>query len=260
MLRDALGADAGRMHFAAMTTLGRNPACIIPAWREFVRDGGDGPLLGIGEPVWPERSPAELVECRRHEALLNVAFDGDGDDEWRLLCPYDSGALDPGVLADARHNHPHVSERGVSRPSDDYVEAAAMLAWDGPLPAPAAEPAELTFGPDDLQLVRRMVGERAGGALDRERLADLVLAVDELATNTIRHGGGRGILRSWREDGAVLVEVADAGCIEDPLVGRERPPLLANGGRGLWIVNQLCDLVQVRSSPAGTVIRLHMSV
>ena len=208
LLSDALGADAGRVRFAAMAALGRNPACIIPAWRDFVREGGDGPRLGIGEPVWPERSPAELVECRRHEALLNVAFDGGG--EWRLLCPYDSGALDRGVLADVRHNHPHVSERGVSRPSDDYVDAAAMLAWDGPLPAPAAEPAELAFGPDDLRLVRRVVGERAAGALDHERLADLVLAVD--------------------------------------------------GGRGLWIVNQLCDLVQVRSSPAGTVIRLHMSV
>ena len=71
-----------------MVELGRNPACIIPAWREFLRDAGPGPIVGIGEPVWPGRSDAELVECSRHESLLNLAFDGGRP--WRLLCPYDA--------------------------------------------------------------------------------------------------------------------------------------------------------------------------
>ena len=258
LLSDALGGDAEQVRFVDMERLGRNPACIIPAWREFVGDA-DAPLLGIGEPVWPGRSDAELVECRRHESLLNLAFAGKS--AWRLLCPYDAGALDAAVLADARRNHPHVFESGARRDSDDYTETTTVLAWDGALPEPESTPVTLPFMREDLLLVRAFVTERAQYAgFDDERKADLVLAVNELVTNTIRHAGGHGVLRTWRENGTFLVEVADDGHIEDPLAGRERPPDADGGGRGLWIVNHLCDLVQLRSSRAGSVVRLHMSV
>ena len=181
-----------------MEALGRNPACIIPAWREFLLQGG--PLVGIGEPVWPGRSEAELAECRRHESLLNLAFEGGSG--WRLLCPYDTQALDAAELAHARHNHPHVCEHGTSHPSADYTETADLLAADGTLPPPATRPAVLAFTPDDLTLLREFVSERAGQAgLDRARVADLVLAVHELATNAIRHGGGHGVVRVWEDDG-----------------------------------------------------------
>ena len=258
LLGDALGGDAQRVRFIDMERLGRNPACIIPAWREFVGDAA-APLLGIGEPVWPGRSDAELVECRRHESLLNLAFAGSSD--WRLLCPYDAGALDATVLADARRNHPHVFESGARQVSDDFTETATVLAWDGALPEPENTPVTLPFTRDDLLLVRALVTERARHAgFDDERMADLVLAVNELVTNTIRHAGGRGVLRTWLENGTFLVEVVDDGHIEDPLAGRERAPDADGGGRGLWIVNHLCDLVQLRSSRAGSVVRLHMSV
>ena len=259
LLTAALGADATRVRFVDITALGRNPACIIPAWRMFVSDD-PGPLLGIGEPVWPGRSDAELVECRRHESLLNLAFvDDDGD--LRLLCPYDAGALDPAVLADARASHPHVSEGGRRRASDDYTDAETALGRDGALPEPDATPSELPFTRRDLQLVRAFVGDRARLAgFDDGRTADLVLAVNELASNTIRHGGGYGLLRTWRENGSLLVEVADEGHIDDPLAGRERAPDLDGGGRGLWLVNHLCDLVQLRTSETGSVVRLHMGM
>jgi len=71
-------------------------------------------------------------------------------------------------------------------------------------------------------------------------------------------GGGGGTLRVWREPDAVVCEVRDRGFIRDPLVGRMAPPIEQYGGRGLWIVNQLCDLVQIRSAPSGTVVRVHM--
>ena len=259
LLRDALGVAAGRVAFADMAQLGRNPGRIIPAWRDFMAAAGSGPRLGIGEPVWPGRTPDELIECRRHESMLNLAF--DGGEAWRLLCPYDMDALSPEVLADARHNHPHVSVAGVTRPSDEYLEPPTVLSWDGALPEPGSPPAELEFTWDDLPLVRRVVGELAREAgVAEPRLADLVLVIHELATNSVRYGGGSGQLRAWRENGSFLCEVADAGHIADPLVGRERVPLGHGGGRGLWLVNQLCDLVQLRSSQAGNVVRVHMSV
>jgi anti-sigma regulatory factor (Ser/Thr protein kinase) len=259
LLRGGLGADVDRVRFTDMERLGRNPACIIPAWREFMATASSGPRLGIGEPAWPGRSDAELVECRRHESLLNLAFD-DGE-PWRLLCPYDVRGLPAAVLADARHNHPHVSRAGVSQACSDYLEPPTVLSWDGPLPSPAADAAEMVFTRDDLALVRMFVREHAAGAgFADERLSDLVLAVNELATNSMRHGGGRGLLSVWRENGTFLCEVHDRGRITDPLAGRERPPDLRGGGRGLWLVNHLCDLVEVRSSEAGNVIRLHMSL
>jgi anti-sigma regulatory factor (Ser/Thr protein kinase) len=259
LLRGALGVAAGRVAFSDMGRLGRNPGRIIPAWHDFMADAGPGPRLGIGEPVWPGRTPDELIECRRHESMLNLAF--DGGEPWRLLCPYDIDALSPEVLADARHSHPHVSVAGVTRPSDEYLEPPTVLSWDGTLPDPESRPAELAFTGDDFPLVRGFVVEVAGeaGIVD-PRLAELVLAIHELATNSVRYGGGSGQLRVWRENGSLVCEVTDAGHIADPLVGRERVAIGHGGGRGLWLVNQLCDLVQLRSSPAGNVVRVHMSV
>ena len=85
----------------------------------------------------------------------------------------------------------------------------------------------------------------------------LVLAVNEVATNSVVHGGGGGILRIWTEGDVLVCEVRDRGVIDDPLVGRERPLVNAAGGCGLWLANQLCDLVQVRSFAGGSVVRLH---
>jgi anti-sigma regulatory factor (Ser/Thr protein kinase) len=94
--------------------------------------------------------------------------------------------------------------------------------------------------------------------LDENSTDDLVLCVDEMVSNSLLHGGGSGVLRMWREPTEVLCEISDAGSITDPLVGRENPAVDRLGGRGLWLANQLCDLVQVRSGGSGTVVRLHV--
>ena len=261
-LERALNENAEGVLFADMEELGRNPACIIPAWRDFVAHHGrpGGPRRGIGEPIWATRSAAELVECQRHEFLLNLAF-ASTSSFW-LLCPYDTEALDPEVLDVAEQSHPFIAEDRASRNSAEYVPpSAAPGPFDGELPAPARRPMELQFGSADLRLVRRFVsteGEAAG--LGAARAADLVLAVSELATNSVLHAGGHGTLRFWQEAGAVLCEVQDDGSFKNPLLGRERPLDNQLTGRGLWMVNRLCDLVQMRSSPAGNVARLHMSL
>jgi anti-sigma regulatory factor (Ser/Thr protein kinase) len=87
--------------------------------------------------------------------------------------------------------------------------------------------------------------------------SDLVLVVNEAATNSVRHGGGEGVLRAWLTDDMLIFEVADAGAIADPLAGRERPGSGQSGGHGLWLCNQVCDLVQLRAFASGSVVRLH---
>jgi len=256
LLQDALGSDAAAVQFLDMRELGRNPACIIPVWREFLRDAGPGPVVGVGEPVWQGRSDAELIECSRHEALLNVAFDnGRG---WRLLCPYDVAALAPDVLYEAYRNHPHVACNGASELSHEYARAHVR---EDALPTPTRRPAELPFGPHDLALVRNFVALRARAAgMGGDGLDNVVLAVNELVANSIRHAGGEGVVRLWHDGGTFFAEVHDGGVIEDPLAGRERPAELRDGGRGLWIVNHLCDLVQVRSGSTGTVVRVQLDL
>jgi anti-sigma regulatory factor (Ser/Thr protein kinase) len=82
--------------------------------------------------------------------------------------------------------------------------------------------------------------------------------VHEVATNSVRHGGGAGSLRIWQEHAALVCEIRDAGQFSDPLADRQRPSPVHSAPRGLWLANQLCDLVQIRNFADGTVIRLHM--
>jgi anti-sigma regulatory factor (Ser/Thr protein kinase) len=257
LLREALGADAGRITFADMEVVGSNPARIIPAWRAFADEHGASGrrLRGIGEPIWAGRGPAELVECQRHESLLNLAFaDCDG---FILACPYDTSALGDDVIEEARRSHPCLVAGGHDHESSEYTGLAAAAApFDAPLPEPAAAH-ELAFGRGDLTRVRRFVSQHGAAALDG-RTTDLVMAANEAASNSLRHGGGEGIVRIWSEDGAVVCEVRDRGRIEEPLAGRERPAGLQVGGHGLWLMNQLCDLVQVRAFEQGGAVRMHM--
>jgi anti-sigma regulatory factor (Ser/Thr protein kinase) len=261
VLSSGLGEKAGRVQFVDMERLGRNPARIIPAWEEFVRRhvSDDKPGRGIGEPAWPGRNDDELAECDHHESLLNLAF-GDGP-AWWLRCPYDARRLDPAVLEAARRNHPLVVERGACRESHAYLEPLRRPGpFTGPLPAAPPGAAALAFRAGDLAGVRAFVAEQARWAgLDAERTRDLLIAVNELASNSLRHGGGAGVLRAWIDGGKLVCEVRDQGRFEHPLTGRIRPRQDQAGGRGLWMVNHLCDLVQIRSTPSENMVRVHMS-
>jgi len=259
-LKARLGADAGPVEFKNMAEVGANPARIIPAWHEFVESQAatDRPFRGIGEPIYPERSAAELIECQRHEALLNLAFD-DGP-AWRLLCPYDTTALVPDVVEEAHRSHPYVAYDHTYIASGLYAEAAiARAPFTAPLPEPPDLRATLVFDGMGLRPVRRLVStEAARAGFTSAPIADLVMAVDEVATNSIQHGGGAGTLRIWRDRDVLVCEIRDRGHFDDPLADRRRPAPGQDGGRGLWLANQLCDLVQVRSFTTATTVRLHM--
>lgn len=262
-LREALGDDADGVRFNDMAEIGRNPARILPAWQSFANhQGRDGKRVrGIGEPIWSGRSSHELVECQLHEALINVAF--SPSDAFHLVCPYDVSALDPAVIHEARCTHPRVIEDATDRVSREYRGGVDVTSpFDIDLPRPAARPAVLSFDHGSLTDVRELVtlhAEQAG--LEPTRIGDLVIAAHELAVNSLRHGGGNGILRVWREDDVLVCEVKDRGHITDPLVGRRLPSKNEAGGFGLWIANQVCDLVQIRSSATtGTAVRVLMTL
>lgn len=263
LLREALGADAAQVRFEDMTSVGTNPARIIPCWTAFVQEmGAEGqPLRGIGEPICAERSPAELFECHRHESLLNLAF-ADATD-FRLLCPYDTSALDPSVVAYARCTHPLVQDPDGSVHASTAFQGLVGAAEPcrAPLPAVPADAQTIPILPAGLMSLRAAIARRAKRAgLMPQRGEDLVLAVNELATNSIRHGGGAGTLTIWETRSALVCEVTDSGRIEHPLAGRELPTSGQVGGYGLWLVNQLCDLTEQRTLPHGNLVRVSMAL
>ena len=84
-----------------------------------------------------------------------------------------------------------------------------------------------------------------------------MLGVHEVAANSVRHGPGHGELSLWQRSDRLIAQVRDPGGIDDPLVGRIEPAVAALTGRGLWLANRLFDLVQIRSTHAGAVVRMH---
>lgn len=261
LLENALGGDAERVRFVDMAALGRNPARIIPVWQEFLacRPAPARSVRGIGEPIWAGRTGEEIVEAQRHETLINLAFhDAAG---W-ILCPYDTASLGPDVLEEAYRSHPLVALGGSPRTSESYRSIAEIAgSMDRPLPPPSGEVEAMEVSAARLAEVRARIAARAAGmGMPAHRIGDLKLAVSELAANTLVHGGGSGVLRLWSENGELVLEIVDSGIFDEPLVGRRAPSPLQEGGRGMWMVNQLCDLVQMRTLPEGSVVRIRMSI
>jgi anti-sigma regulatory factor (Ser/Thr protein kinase) len=258
MVRQALGDDGRAVQFADMADVGANPGRIIAAWKRFVETGvaaGTG-MRGVGEPIWAERTGDVLAECHRHEALLNVAF--DSAPAWWLMCPYDTTTLDPAVIEEARRNHPFVRSGDLSVASESYVDPATSAAL-APLPPAPRDALRLAFEAATLPVVRAAVSRFAARAgFGSAQIADLAVAANEVAENSVHHGGGRGTLRVWLDGDTLRCDVRDAGRIADPLAGRFVSVNDVEGSRGLWLANALCDLVQLRTSVAGTTVRLHL--
>jgi anti-sigma regulatory factor (Ser/Thr protein kinase) len=256
-LQKALESDSGQVEFVDMRVIGENPSRILPALNEFVH-GQNRPLRGVAEPMFEARGEAELDECLQHERLLKVAF--SAGPTWRLLCLFDATTVPVDLLEASTREHRYVhqaqglQENRQFRPADD--KRVLSLPSLPPRP-PQAE--RLSFTTGYLRAVRRFVLRHASAAgLRSTRANDLVLAVNELAANSVRFGGGQGTLWIWSSAAALVCEVEDDGQLLQPLAGRRKPEGSDESGRGLWMVNQLCDLVQLRSSPAGTTVRVHV--
>lgn len=258
LIRDALGADARHVEFADMAEIGRNPAWIIPRVLTFTGRHPGRRVRYVGEPIWATRTDAELREATRHEALINLAF---ATAEADILCPYDIAGLDPAVVADAMHTHPLLLSRGEHEVSPGYAAPFVIpSSCSLPLPARPHDAMSHTYR-TNLSEVRALVFKHARAAgLTEARANDLVLAVSEVAANTLRHTQSFGTLNIWHDRHEIICEVHDEGTITDPLAGRRLPNPAASGGHGLWLVHQVCDLVELRSDRTGTTVRMHMAI
>lgn len=267
LMRRGLGpAAADRVQLVDMCEAGRNPGRILPAvLLAFAEAHPRRRVRAIGEPIWRGRSPLEYPACVQHEALINVAFAGR---DAAILCPYDVSALDRTAVEDAERTHPRLATGAGTRTSRRFADPVTLVAdFNLPLPPPPDTAATVPVvggtgagGARALANLRRFVAARARAAgLAAMRIADVTVAVNELATNTIGHAAGPGTLASWLEDGQLVYQLSDGGHIADPLAGRLPPAAEALSGRGLFVVNNVCDLVRIHTEPGRTTIRIQMA-
>lgn len=243
-VRENLGRDAAKVITVDRSVVGRNPARLIPTLQQVVAANPGRAVRAVAETVRGDDSAECRAELGLHERMLQLPrFRA-----WNcsIICAYDQ-SLPPEVIDEIQSWHVSL------RDPEDAVDRVRAQ----PLPPRPAGSEELGVDRTTLSALRGFVAARAANAgLSDERVDDLVYAVNEVVTNSICHGEGRAWVSFWVRDGTVTCEVRDRGWIRDPLAGRVAPHPDSLSGRGLWLVNQLCDLVQLRSSPAGTTVRL----
>jgi anti-sigma regulatory factor (Ser/Thr protein kinase) len=262
-LRAALGADARQVVFGDCSQWYRHPVRALAALNRAAPLGaGRQRLRMIGEPLWTACQGPESTERARQESLLNLAL---ASCNASVVCAYDTRVVDPRILAQVARTHPELVVDGGAQPSHDYTDPAVFTAEcdSSPLPEPPSSALRLAFEHlSQLATLRAFMTSYATWAGARVQcVAQFVQAVDEVATNAIEHGGGSGVVRVWTGAQTMSCEVSDTGpgmC--DPLAGHLPLPQGRAGGCGLWLARQFCDLVEVRSDPAGTTVRLHLTL
>jgi MEDS: MEthanogen/methylotroph, DcmR Sensory domain/Histidine kinase-like ATPase domain len=211
-IRADLGAAGSQLAVADMDQLGRNPARITLALTSFAGQHAGRRIRVVTEPLWPGRSGAETAEVMKHEALVGLALAAVSAD---ILCPYDAARLSLALIDGACHTHPEVIERGHHRLSSGY-RTGPPARQEAALPPPPASAESLAYR-SELHAVRTLAGryaERAG--LPADRRADLVLAVSEIAANTLAHTAGGGTVHIWTSGPEIICQVHDSGWITDP--------------------------------------------
>jgi anti-sigma regulatory factor (Ser/Thr protein kinase) len=242
--------------WADMSSYGSNPRRVTSAVRLFAEQHRGQPIRCVQEPAWRARPVGEICEAIRHEALVNLVLAGS---RAAVLCAYDR-QLDAGTITGAERTHPVLIRDGTEQASASYAADRLIPAeCDGPLSSPPPAAVALTYRHNQAAARSFAANYARLAGLSPDRTGDLVIAVGELAGNTLTHTGGPGALTMWVADDEIVCQVQDSGQITDPLAGTRRPDADdPSRGRGLWVVDQLCDLVEMRTGAAGTTIRLHM--
>ncbi|MFI5588210.1 anti-sigma factor RsbA family regulatory protein [Amycolatopsis sp. NPDC051758] len=254
IIEDALGERAADVRLIDMCQAGRNPGAILPSVLLAFAGEHTRPVRIVGEPMWADRTAVEYPECVLHEVVVNDAFAGR---DVAVLCPYDTAALPPEVLADVERTHPELWGAVGRSVSARFDPEGARADFTRPLVPPAAAVVR-RFDLGQLASLRGFAEIWAARhGLRRPRRDDFALAIAELTTNSVLYGGGSGVLRLWAEERQVVGEVTDAGTIVEPLAGRVPPPAATLGGRGLLLVNRLADLVRTYWVPGRTTTRVH---
>ena len=256
-LRSALGRDADEVTFVEDTV------AYAPQWNtfrvllDFAADAPDVRSCVIAEQQLVTRTPVEILDYRRLEASINLAFAAHDID---LLCPYDAGTLPDHLLEIGRHSHASVRRDGGLSPNSRAGDPAGLLAGlAGVVQPPSGATTLVCHTGADVSNARRLVhdlGAEAG--FERDTVDDVALAVTEVLANALLHGAPPVALHVYDEGESWVCHVRDGGRGPiDPLAGLLPPDEPSDHGYGLWLARQLCTAVDVGTDDSGTHVRLH---
>lgn len=262
-LREALGSDADHAEFYEAADWYLSPGKAFKAYLGWVTEALERAPRArtIGEPIWPTDWEAAVAEYAHYESVYNVIA---SDASIWSICPYDVSALPAEIVEHARATHPYVrTNEGVERSSsfvDPHVYCSHLAARDAApdvLPSVRAREFRVT---SDLGALRAVVeAEALAAGVPVRRIPEFLVAVNEVAMNALVHGGGDAWARTWTEERTFVCEVRDRGTgLSETVAGYEPPDAARDRGRGLWLVRQICDLVEVHSRDGVTRVRLHV--
>ena len=257
-LRDELGTDAQHVEFVDARDGYRPQWNVFRAVLDSLAQAPGRRLRVVAEQDLAVRSPAEVRDYQRLEAMVNVVF---RDHPLTLLCPYDADSLPKEHFDISRQTHALVMDGTGSRPNDQFTDPASVLRRLAAVdPAPAGAAVLRCDGPADISGARSFVRNHAARArLDADTVDDLVLAVTEILTNALTHGEAPRLLQLYDGGGTWVCHVHDSGPGPgDPFAGFAPPDVPSDHGYGLWLARQLCDAVDVGVDATGTHVRLHV--
>ena len=256
-LRDELGADAHRVEFVDARDGYRPQWNVFRAVLDSLAQAPGRRLRVVAEQDLSVRSPAEIRDYRRLEAMVNVVF---RDHPLTLLCPYDAQSLPAEHFDISRQTHSSVMDATGSRPNEQFSDPASVLRGLATVTnAPAGAKVLRCDGPADISGARTFVRDHATRAgLDAATIDDLVLAVNEVLTNALTHGQLPGRLHVYDGGDTWVCHVQDGGTGPGDLFAGFAPPTVpSDHGYGLWLARQLCVAVDVGVDTTGTHVRLH---
>jgi anti-sigma regulatory factor (Ser/Thr protein kinase) len=265
VLRDAVGADP-RVHVLERGDVyrARTPTAIT-TFRELAEQRASEGVARVRVVGEVDFGPTERdwLEWQRYEAVINEALA-----DWPLwgLCVFDARRLPDVLLDSALHTHRHVVTAKGREENPRFTDPADYLRT---LPVPE-EPLEASTPrlhashvADFIGLRRAVSAELATAEAPADLVQDFLLAVDEMTSNAVRHGGHPVGLRLWIGDDRVVCTITDGGTgWDDPFAGYgpAHGDDLSRGGMGLWLARQLCDHVDITSGPDGALVRLTLRV
>jgi anti-sigma regulatory factor (Ser/Thr protein kinase) len=259
ILREELGSQP-RVHIVERGDVyrARTPTAIT-TFRQLAEQRvseGVARVRVVGEVNFGE-TERDWLEWQRYESVINEALA-----DWPLwgLCVFDATHLPTPLLTCALHTHSHLVDTSGRAPNPAFTPPADYLRS---LPVPA-EPLEdtppLLLAHDVTDFIGLRHAVAAGlAAVDapRDLIEDFLLAVDEMTSNAVRHGGPPVSLRLWTADDRIVCTIRDRGPgFDDPFAGYgpAHGDDLSRGGMGLWLARQLCDHVDI--SGDGAQVRL----
>lgn len=180
-----------------------------------------------------------------------------------LICAFDIRHATETTEHGLYWNHPELIDGTTIRPNPRYRAPEDVLAATPVPPAPPLGPPihELPFanGTTALRDIRAWTRHHGQAAdLHPARIDGLVMAINELVSNSIEHGGGHGTLSWWTRPGRVVAQIHDPGHMSTTTPGLRRPDPLAPRGRGIWLTRQVSDILHLWTTPKGSYARLEI--